>query len=65
MAVQEPIALGDIIQTKKPHPCGCDRWEVVRIGVDMKIKCLQCGRIIMLPRIELKRKTKKIISSKE
>jgi len=53
--------LGDIVQTKKPHPCGSDKWEIVRTGVDIKIKCLQCGRIVLLSRIELKKKAKKII----
>jgi len=36
------IALGDIIQTKKKHPCGSDKWEVTRIGADVKLKCLTC-----------------------
>lgn len=65
MPIPYSIALGDIIQTKKPHPCGCDEWEVVRVGVDVKIKCQQCGRIIMLPRTELKRKIKKVLHEKK
>lgn len=57
----EEFNIGDIVQTKKSHPCGCDKWEIVRTGVDVKIKCLQCGRIILLSRIEFKKKIKKII----
>ncbi|HCX64004.1 MAG TPA: DUF951 domain-containing protein [Eubacteriaceae bacterium] len=41
---------GDRIQTKKPHPCGSDEWRIIRMGMDIKIKCLNCGRIVMIPR---------------
>ena len=39
---------GDIIITKKKHPCGGDSWQVTRTGADCKIKCLTCGRTVML-----------------
>jgi hypothetical protein len=55
--------VGDVVQTKKKHPCGCDQWEIIRTGVDMKIKCLQCGRIIMLPRLEFRKKVKQLVKS--
>lgn len=41
--------VGEIIVTKKAHPCGCNRWEILRVGADFKLKCLKCGRLIMLP----------------
>ena len=44
------IALNQIVQLKKKHPCGGDRWKVVRIGADIKITCLTCGRTVMLDR---------------
>ena len=47
---------------KKQHPCGGNLWEVVRMGADIKIKCLNCGHVVMLPRIEFNKKIKKIIS---
>ena len=47
---------------KKPHPCGTNEWEIIRVGADIKIKCLKCGRSIMLPRIEFNKKLKKVIS---
>ncbi|MEI3530565.1 MAG: DUF951 domain-containing protein [Bacilli bacterium] len=53
--------LHDIVIMKKPHPCGTNEWEIVRIGADIKIKCCNCGRTIMLPRIEFNKKLKKII----
>ena len=52
--------IGDIVKTKKQHPCGSNEWEITRIGADIKIKCLKCNRSIMLPRIEFNKKLKKI-----
>lgn len=42
--------LGDLVRTKKAHPCGNKEWEIVRVGVDYKLKCLKCGRVVILPR---------------
>ena len=42
--------IGDIVRTKKPHPCGCKMWEIIRIGVDFKLKCQVCGHIVVLER---------------
>lgn len=53
--------IGSIVMMKKDHPCGTNEWEVTRIGADIKIKCIKCGRFIMLPRIEFNKKLKKII----
>ena len=53
--------LSSIVQMKKPHPCGSNEWTIVRIGIDIKIKCNNCGRTIMLPRIEFEKKLKKVI----
>ncbi len=39
---------GWIVQTRKKHPCGSDRWEIVRTGADVKFKCLGCGHVVML-----------------
>lgn len=55
--------LGDVVETKKQHPCGSSQWEVVRVGADFKIKCLGCGRIIMLPRPKFEKSVKKVIKS--
>lgn len=53
--------VGTKVIMKKGHPCGANEWQILRIGVDIKIKCLNCGRIIMLPRIEFNKKVKKIM----
>ena len=41
---------GDVLSLKKAHPCGSDRFEVVRAGSDVRLKCLGCGKLILLPR---------------
>lgn len=42
--------IGDIVKTKKQHPCGSKEWELTRVGVDFKLKCCKCGHVVMLPR---------------
>ena len=42
--------IGDVVKTRKAHPCGSKEWEITRIGVDFKLKCLKCEHIIVLPR---------------
>ena len=44
------LNLGDIVTMKKPHPCGSTKWAVTRVGMDIKLKCLGCGREVMSPR---------------
>ena len=53
--------LHDQVIMKKGHPCGTNLWEIVRLGIDIKIKCVNCGRIVMLPRIDFNKKIKKIV----
>ena len=55
--------LNDKIIMKKGHPCGTNEWQIIRLGVDIKIKCLNCGRTIMMPRIEFNKKMKKVIKN--
>ena len=52
--------LNDVVEMKKQHPCGTNEWEVVRVGADIKIKCLNCGRTVLIPRIDFNKKLKKI-----
>lgn len=55
--------LNSIVEMKKPHPCSthCKEFEVIRLGADIKIKCLGCGNIIMLPRNDFNKKAKRVI----
>lgn len=57
--------LNDIVEMKKQHPCGENRWEIIRMGADIRIKCLGCGQLVMMPRREFNRKIKKVLESKE
>lgn len=59
--MEEDVRLGDMIQTRKPHPCGGDTWTVIRTGADIKIKCATCGRIVMLDREVYFKRRKKLI----
>ncbi len=52
--------IGSKVIMKKKHPCGFNEWRITRIGVDIKIECLNCNREIMMPRIEFNKKVKKI-----
>lgn len=57
--------IGSIVEMKKTHPCGCKEFEITRVGVDIKIKCTNCGRTIMLPRVEFNKKIKKVLKEDE
>lgn len=57
----EEFKLGDVVQMKKPHPCGSDKWTIIRTGMDIKIKCLGCGRVVMLERAVFLRRARKIV----
>ena len=59
------ISVGDRVEMKKQHPCGTNLWEIIRVGADIKIKCLNCGRTIMLPRIEFNKKLKKVLGDND
>lgn len=51
--------VGTNLEFRKPHPCGGSTWKVLRSGVDYKLRCVTCGRIIMMSRIELAKRIKK------
>lgn len=57
--------LNDIVMMKKPHPCGENRWQVIRVGADIRIKCLKCDRSVLMPRSEFVRKMKKNLTKFE
>ncbi len=57
--------IGDIIELKKPHPCGTKEFKIIRVGSEMRILCCGCGRDMNIDRIKLEKATKRIISSKE
>lgn len=57
------IRPGDVLEMKKEHPCGARRWEVLRVGMDFRLRCVGCGREVMLSRKKAEKALKKIILS--
>jgi hypothetical protein len=55
---------GDTIQLKKKHPCGSDEWLVLDIGVDFRLRCIGCDRLLLIERAKLERKIKSLSSSR-
>ena len=59
----DTFSLGDRVILKKPHACGENLWEIVRVGADIKLKCIGCGRVVMLDRLEFLRRARKLVPS--
>lgn len=57
--------LNDIVIMKKPHACQTNEWQITRVGVDIKIKCIKCNREIMMDRLEFEKKLKKVIGGQD
>ncbi len=57
--------LSDVVQLKKPHPCGENKWRIIRVGMDVKIKCLGCGHIVMLSHEVFVKRLKRILPNEE
>jgi hypothetical protein len=55
------VVLGDVVRMRKTHPCGSDQWEVVRLGADIGIRCLKCGRRVLMPRVKFERRVRQFI----
>ena len=56
--------VGDTVTLKKGHPCGENKWEILRTGVDIKLKCLGCEKIVWLSRIDFDKRIRKIKDQK-
>ena len=59
------VRVGDVLKMKKPHPCGSFEWKVLRSGMDFRLKCLGCGREVLVPRAKAEKGIKQIIRSEE
>ena len=55
------LKIHDIVELKKMHPCGSHQWEVLRIGMDLKLRCLGCGHEVMAPRRKIEKSIKRVI----
>jgi len=61
MMGDKTFQLYDIVEMKKPHPCGTNAWRIIRMGMDIRIKCTGCGHSVLMPRREFVRKMKKVL----
>jgi hypothetical protein len=64
---QAPFAIprfyvGDVVQTRRTHPCGSDRWVVDRVGADIGMRCQGCGRRVLLPRYRFERRVRRVLA---
>ena len=59
------IRLGDRLQMRKPHPCGNSEFLVTRVGADIRIKCVNCGREVMLDRVKIEKNIKKVLREED
>ena len=62
---RKKFQLNDIVEMKKQHPCGTNRWKIIRLGADIRIKCEGCQHSVMIPRIEFEKKMKKVLVEAE
>jgi hypothetical protein len=54
--------LGDLVEMKKPHPCGSKIWKVLRTGADIRIECQGCKHQVMIPRSKFEKNMKKVVN---
>ncbi|HJG86365.1 DUF951 domain-containing protein [Pseudoflavonifractor capillosus] len=59
------VRVGDVLELKKEHPCGSRRWQVLRVGMDFKLRCQGCGHELMLPRSKAEKNIRKILRTGE
>lgn len=57
--------LGDGVVMKKSHACGANAWTIIRVGADVKIKCRQCGRIVMMDRADFVKMAKRLLPAED
>ena len=57
------VRIGDIVRLRKAHPCGGDRWQVTRVGSDIGLRCLTCGRLVLLGRTLFRRRLRAVLSA--
>ncbi len=63
--MDKTFSLNDVVVMRKNHACGENNWTITRVGVDIKLKCNNCGREIMMDRLEFQKKLKKVIKSEQ
>lgn len=59
------LCVGDVARLKKPHPCGGFEWQIVRVGADIGLRCLTCGRRILVARSKIEKRIKQLIPAED
>ena len=59
------LAVGDVVRLKKPHPCGGFEWRIVRIGADIGLRCLTCGRRVLVARSKIEKRIKQVLLAED
>jgi hypothetical protein len=59
------LRVGDTVRLKKPHPCGGFEWRISRVGADIGLRCLTCGRRVLVPRSKIEKRIKRVIPAEE
>ncbi len=59
--MEKRFDLGQIVKMKKSHPCGVNEWKIIRLGMDIRIKCTNCGRSVLMSRAKFERGLKEIV----
>ncbi|WP_297289954.1 DUF951 domain-containing protein [uncultured Flavonifractor sp.] len=59
------IRVGDVLELKKEHPCGSRQWQVLRVGMDFRLRCMGCSHELMIPRSKAEKSIKKVVRSGE
>lgn len=60
--IKKEFKLGDLVEMKKPHPCGSKIWKVVRTGADIRMECQGCRHQVMIPRSKFEKSMKKVVT---
>lgn len=61
MAEAKTFKLGDVVQMKKPHPCGGNEMHIIRMGMDIRIKCVKCQHSVLIPRVKFEKRLRKVL----
>lgn len=59
------LNVGDVVRMRKEHPCGGTDWEIMRVGMDFRIRCLKCGHVVLLPRVKFEKGVKTVLKQAE
>ena len=59
------IRIGDVVRMKKQHPCGSYEWEILRVGMDFRMRCAGCGHQVMMPRKQAEKYIRQIVNDPE